>query len=56
MTVEHMDKMKRLQGIVSVSDSTEILKKIINTESTDEFMKIVDETLQMNMDTEELAD
>ena len=51
-----MDNINRLHGSVSGSDSTEILKKIINTEATDEFMKIVDETLQMNMDTEELAD
>lgn len=56
LTVEHMNKMTKLQGIVSMRDSAEILKKIINTESTDEFMKIVDDTLQRNMDTEELAD
>lgn len=31
LTVEHMEKMKKLQGIVTVNDSTEILQKIINT-------------------------
>ena len=56
LTVEHMDKMKRLQGIVTIHDSTEILERIINTPSDEEFMEAVEDTLQRNMDTEELAD
>ena len=56
LTVEHMDKMKRLQGIVTIKDSAEILERIINTQSDEEFMQAVEDTLQRNMDTEELAD
>ena len=56
LTVSHMKKMKKLQGIVTVEDSTEILQKLINTQSNEQFMEIVEETIQKNIDTEELAD
>ena len=56
LNVEHMRKMKRLQGLVTVEDSTEILMKIINTESNEEFVEMMEDTLRRNIDTEELAD